>query len=460
MPRAEMRWRRLDFVVQSTLQFTHSYHATVTKRLFAIAFIFAVTSVAWVILGATTTNRSRSSDQRLRGRVSSTWGTTQQQQAPSAYIERIETRVVQEPVSVSERRPASDAPAAPPVMRSRSESYRTRVPIALEQTRASVVFDLEHRQKGLLWYATYGVTFSGSWRFRNTADDDAVTLEFLLPAEKAVYDDLRVRLNGAVVPYRTQGQAIVVAARVRPGDTTSLAVSYRSQGLDEWRYALGSDVTEVKDFDLTMRTNFDEIDFPESTLSPTDKHEIDGGWELRWHYTNLLSGFQIGMDMPQKLQPGPLAGEISLFAPVPLLFFFAVLFIIVTIRRIDLHPMNYAFLAAAFFSFHLLLAYLVDHISIHAAFVIASVVSVALVVSYLRLAVGPRFAFVEAASAQIIYLVLFSYAFFFKGFTGLAITIGSVVTLFVAMQLTGRIRWSEVFASASPAAARDHPVTR
>jgi hypothetical protein len=41
---------------------------------------------------------------------------------------------------------------------------------------------------------------------------------------------------------------------------------------------------------------------------------------------------------------------------------------------------------------------------------------------------------------------MFSYAFFLKGFTGLAITIGSVLTLFVVMQVTGRIRWTEKFA--------------
>jgi hypothetical protein len=70
----------------------------------------------------------------------------------------------------------------------------------------------------------------------------------------------------------------------------------------------------------------------------------------------------------------------------------------------------------------------------------------ALVISYLRLVVGIRFAAVEAGLAQLIYLVLFSYAFFFKGFSGLAITIGSIITLFVVMQLTGRIRWSEKFA--------------
>jgi len=98
----------------------------------------------------------------------------------------------------------------------------------------------------------------------------------------------------------------------------------------------------------------------------------------------------------------------------------------------------------------LLLAYLVDHMSIHAAFALSALVSVFLVVSYLRLVVGIGFASREAALAQIVYLVLFSYAFFLKGFTGLAITIGSILTLFVVMQVTGRVRWAEKF-GASPA---------
>jgi len=108
---------------------------------------------------------------------------------------------------------------------------------------------------------------------------------------------------------------------------------------------------------------------------------------------------------------------------------------------------NYFFLATAFFAFHLLLAYLVDHISIPAAMALASLVSVTLVVSYLRLVVGLRFAALEAGTAQLIYLVLFSYAFFWKGFTGLSITVTAIITLFVVMQVTGRIRWSERFAA-------------
>jgi hypothetical protein len=51
---------------------------------------------------------------------------------------------------------------------------------------------------------------------------------------------------------------------------------------------------------------------------------------------------------------------------------------------------------------------------------------------------------------QFVYLVLFSYAFFFKGFTGLSITIGAIATLFVVMQATGRIKWEEHFRRMPP----------
>ena len=93
------------------------------------------------------------------------------------------------------------------------------------------------------------------------------------------------------------------------------------------------------------------------------------------------------------------------------------------------------------------MAYLVDHVSINVAFVICSAVSIALLLSYLRLVAGMRAALLEAGLAQFVYLVLFSYAFFFQGFTGLAITIGAILTLFIAMQTTARIQWAEKFAT-------------
>ena len=51
------------------------------------------------------------------------------------------------------------------------------------------------------------------------------------------------------------------------------------------------------------------------------------------------------------------------------------------------------------------------------------------------------------------FLVLFSYAFFFEGYTGLTVTVGAIVTLFVLMQLTARVDWARVFARAEEARA-------
>jgi inner membrane protein involved in colicin E2 resistance len=267
------------------------------------------------------------------------------------------------------------------------------------------------------------------------------------PAQKAIYDGLTMTVNGQPISLSANDVGAGGHTDIAAGQTALLHIAYRSQGLNSWRYKLADGVAHVKDFALTMRTNFKDIDFADDTLSPTSKQSTADGWDLTWRYSDLVSGFQIGMTMPEKLQPGPLAGEISYFAPVSLFFFFFLMFIITTLRNIDLHPMNYFFLATAFFAFHLLLAYLVDHVSIHVGMVISSVVSIALVVSYLRLVVGIRFATLEAGVAQLIYLVVFSYAFFWKGFTGLSITIISIITLFIVMQATGRIRWSEKFAS-------------
>jgi hypothetical protein len=385
-----------------------------------------------MILAGTLSYRSSSADSGLRGHVVSTWGAPHAQQPPSATYEESLSRLV---TSMEDSKK---------VDRTVNETKSHALP--LDGSRIQVKLQLEHRQKGLLWFSTYKVGFDGVYQFRNpTAEDQRVTFTLKFPAAQATYDDLVWTADGVPLRGADPKTAASGVALVGPGKTVALRAAYRSQGLDRWTYNLGADVSQVRDFNLQMTTNFQDIDFPDNTLSPTTKRPISGGWDLSWNYKNLVSGFPIVMVMPEKLQPGPLAGEISLFAPVSLFFFFFLMFTITLIRGIDLHPMNYFFLAAAFFSFHLLLAYLVDHISIHVSFVLCSLVSLFLVVSYLRLVVGLRFAAVEAATAQFLYLILFSYAFFYKGFTGLAITIGSILTLFTVMQMTGKIRWSERF---------------
>ncbi len=412
-------------------------------RLAAILFIYFGATLAWVILGGTIESRTDSGGGQLRDRIGSTWGTMQEQAPASATFDRetVETIMTTENGKNVQKTQKSLQPVAVP----------------LEGSKVDVGLDLQYRQKGLMWYATYGVAFQAAYRFHNPSKrPEKVTFNFPFPASSAVYDDLQMLIDGKAEAFDNHPKGAAFTRELKPDETVELKVAYQSKGLDQWRYRFSDqkegEVSQVKNFALHLTTNFKEIDFADNTLSPSAKRQVGNGWELDWNYRNLVSGFQIALVMPEKLQPGPLAGQISFFAPVSLFFFFFIMLIISTIRNIDLHPMNYFFLAAAFFTFHLLLAYLVDHISIHAAFVVASITSVFLVVSYLRLVAGLRFAAIEAGGAQLLYLVLFSYAFFFKGFTGLAVTIGSVLTLFAVMQLTGRIRWTERFGRQVPAA--------
>ncbi|MGH9649847.1 MAG: hypothetical protein ACRD3I_05185, partial [Terriglobales bacterium] len=309
-----------------------------TKRIVAIAFIFACSTAAWMVLGASIFARTETADSLLKGRVSSTWGTAQEQQPPTASYDKVEPRVE---VTLVEGKKTE-----------RRFEQHTEAPLPLESSHINVGLDLEHRQKGLLWYSTYKVAFAGAYGFRNPSDKDGqVSFTLNFPASQAIYDDLVMEVDDQALPIINQKTAAVGKILVPAGKTAVLKVGYRSQGLEQWSYGFGDEVAQVRDFSLRMNTNFKRIDFPENTLSPTEKRETPQGWELVWNYRNLVSGFQIAMPMPEKLQPGPLAGRISLFAPVSLFFFFFLMFIITTLRNIELHPMNYFFLSAAFFSF-------------------------------------------------------------------------------------------------------------
>jgi len=50
-----------------------------------------------------------------------------------------------------------------------------------------------------------------------------------------------------------------------------------------------------------------------------------------------------------------------------------------------------------------------------------------------------------AAGAQLAYMVLFSYSFFIDGYSGLTITVGSILTLAFLMIATAKVDWSQRF---------------
>jgi hypothetical protein len=375
------------------------------KNIAAISFIYLCVCASWMILGNVVLNRTYGEDQSLTKNVESLWGPPQTQEPPDVG------------------------------------------PLTLSASDIDVQLNLQQRKKGLIWYPTYRVKFAAAYDVSNPSDvskDAAWKLK--LPAYNAFYDNLKVSVAGKPINGIVPAGGIIEAPLVMPAHSSqTVKVSYDSQGMNDWRYGTNGAMSQAKNFTMRMTTDFDGIDFPQGTRSPTSKIKQQKGWQLQWHYDNTFSGCAVGMAMPRVLNPGPWVSQVTFFAPVSLFFFFFVTWLITTIKSIRIHPMHYFFIGAAFFSFHLLIAYSVDQIPVEYAFAIASVVSMLLVLTYISRAVPDKRFFVQIGIAQFIYLIFFSFTFFLEQFTGLIITYLSIFTLFLSMQYTARFDWSTVF---------------
>jgi hypothetical protein len=131
-----------------------------SRQIAVIVVIFVCTTVAWSILGTTIFDRTYSSDESLKNRVASIWGAPHVQKPPTATS----TKEVVRKVEASEN--------GKTVIR--TEKDYVLKPLALDGSKLTVGLDLEHRQKGLLWYSTYKVAFAGHYLLKNTTEEETV----------------------------------------------------------------------------------------------------------------------------------------------------------------------------------------------------------------------------------------------------------------------------------------------
>ncbi|MBL7649521.1 MAG: inner membrane CreD family protein [Candidatus Hydrogenedentes bacterium] len=390
-----------------------------TKRIAAITLIFIIATAGWGVLGTATDGRTLRSSEYLGEQVEALWGLPLVQQAPTFSVEVPGT-----------------------------ETVRWLMPTA---NNITVRIDADHRQKGLIWYSTYVADFDGIYTIVN---DDAVVqkvkVHFDFPAEGGTYDAFVASIDGVKLTQDVNTrEGISELIALEPGKTAEFRVAYKTRGLDSWQYVTDQHAGRVRNFDLNLETDFKNVDFADGSLSPMAKVPASGGGlSLSWQAEDLITQQNIGVLVPAKLNPGPLTARITFFAPVCLLFFFVLVATINILYKVEIHPMHYLFVAAGFFSFHLLFAYLVDVINVHLAFLLAAVIAVALVTSYLTAALRGAFPRKVAIAGQLFYLVLFSYSFFLQGMTGLTIAIGSVVTLAMLMKVTAHLDWNDVFKGA------------
>ncbi|MCK9590303.1 MAG: hypothetical protein M0Q93_13210, partial [Terrimicrobiaceae bacterium] len=297
-------------------------------RLFAILFITACTTVAWFLLGTALNVRTSQSGMSAAQSVPAGGGPPIVQGHPQAWYQSPGT---------------GDGKAW----------------IRPTGSEVDISLAYEPRQKGLLWYRTFAAGFRGEYAFTNpTPIPQTIYVQFSLPSADAGYNEFSFTLNGKPTTANVTGKTpITEAAVVEAGGTATLMVAYKTRGLDRWTYSFGPE-SRVQNFLLHMGADFEEIDFPAG--SPTERKRSGRGWDLVWSYPDEIGARPVSMDMPKVLNPGPVASRIAFFAPVSLVFFFSVLVVVCLIQKVDLHPMNFFFLAAGCFAFQLLFAYLVD----------------------------------------------------------------------------------------------------
>ena len=387
-------------------------------RLIAIFIIFVLTTAAWWILGVTLGFRTDTYSLRTSGEVNGLWGPSLQQPHPRAFY--------------------SDASGAVSLLPSSSK------------VTAELAYD--PRKRGLQWHRTYDVKFSGEYAFANpTQVTQHFKIELPLPGDTIRLEGFQFEVTGgaataSAAPVPKSG-LMTASVEVAPGKTVRLVTGYQARGMNDWRYVF-PDASRIQNFELVMHTNFSEIDFPNDTGSPSQAiaETGDNRWTIVWQYPDVISARSIGMSMPKVLNPGPVAMQIAFWAPLSLAVFFLVLVITSLMNGVELHPMNYLLLAAGFFAFPLLFAYMVDVVNVHLSFIISATASVLLVCGYLRLVANGAL-FKIALPTQLFYLVLFSSSFFLKGLTGLTLTVGGIVTLGLIMYLTAGVDWTLVMSS-------------
>ncbi|MBC8126038.1 MAG: hypothetical protein H8M99_02670 [Gloeobacteraceae cyanobacterium ES-bin-144] len=391
-------------------------------HLISSLVIIACTSVAWFILGAALSQRTAESSSTIQAEVSGVWGPAITQVHPQAWFE------------------TPNAPGGKAVVLPKSS-----------QVKVNLVSDPKRR--GLLWHRTYDVDVKADYVFTNpTKIPQTFYISFPLPTDTAGLNGFVFRLgeNDDASQSAPGTSGVVTRAILLPeSGSVTLHTGYRTRGTNTWKYQF-TDNRRIAGFNLTMRTNFAEINFPVGTGSPSKRSEDPQGFTLTWDYPDVLAAPSIGMDMPKRLNAGPIASRIAFFAPVSLLFFVTIILLIGGIRAINLHPMHVFFISAGFFAFHLLFAYLVDLLPLIPSFGISAACSVLLVCGYLK-AVGGNDLFRIALPAQVVYLVLFSASFFIDGLTGITLAVLGVITLAILMFLTARIDWKKFFAKKPPA---------
>jgi hypothetical protein len=173
------------------------------------------------------------------------------------------------------------------------------------------------RNKGTAIYAGYETDCRFVYTLKNPVNR-AVTamLRFPLPSDRAIFNDLEVKLNGASVLDHLQvaGGQLLLQPALAAGETVTVEVAFKSRGLDYWYFQV-REAREIRDFQLLLHLPDlakTDLNYPEGCMTPMDiTPTADGkGCTLTYRLNHALSNKGMGIAMPTQRQPGATADAV------------------------------------------------------------------------------------------------------------------------------------------------------
>jgi hypothetical protein len=178
--------------------------------------------------------------------------------------------------------------------------------------QGTVDLKLNMRKKGSAYYSGFESEVSFLYEIKNDSDKttDAV-FSFPLSESQVMYDKFRI-FEGArdmsdLLRFR-EGE-IEWSRKMRPGEETTLSITYFSRGMDTFYYQI-PDPREIRDFSLTLtvdRLAVSDVNYPGGCIPPTEpiKATADGrGSVLTWKFDRAVTSAGMGLALPSPEQPG------------------------------------------------------------------------------------------------------------------------------------------------------------
>ena len=397
---------------------------------YALIFVFAIVfSIVAVTIGFRVDDRHSSSYSSNLRSVKEIWGGEIIQRLPTfTYIKKEHIDRVNQKTGETEK-----------VLTDKHHN------MGIEGQNISVDIKSNIREKGLLKYPGFNLTFNGKYTLKNlNPNTERLYFSFPLPQNAGNITDIKVKFQDKDYtddPDFSDGiQWNGILAR---NESVVFEITYNAQGTETFKYAMGTGNSTIKNLDVELITDFKKSNIPDRSMVPTSIAGDNNETKYVWQASNMVTGQSIALKFKIPGNYGKTVSKLFYYSPIALFLFLGLLLLYSISKGINLHPMHYLFIITGFLIFYLLGSYMVSYMSIIIAILISLAISASILLYYTYLIKKGKDIIKISCFGVFLFQWVFSTAFFVPEHTGFLITIASIVAFIFLIRSTASIDWTD-----------------